>query len=311
MNILESISHALMIPEETLEYIIRSAPFRYKVFKVEKRSGKGKRTIAQPAREVKDLQYWVIEKILRNFPIHSAATAYRAGRSIGTNATKHAPNRFLLKMDFKDFFNSIKSDDFETYLKNRSSEEWSERDIAHLKRILFWDKERKGRLVMSVGAPSSPMLSNILMYDFDRKVQAYCARKRVRYSRYADDLTFSTNKANVLREIELRVTRICEEMDHPRLTVNTEKTVHASIGVGRRVTGLVLTNEGNISLGREKKRLIRAQVHQFLVGGLNLEEARKLRGMLAFVNSVEPSFIERLKVHYGSAEIDRVIKMQD
>jgi hypothetical protein len=300
-----------MIPEETLGYLIRTAPFRYKVFKVEKRNGKGKRTIAQPAREVKDLQYWVMEKILHNFPIHSAATAYRAGRSITTNAAKHAPNHFLLKMDFKDFFNSIRSDDLDAYLRKLSSEEWGDKDIEYLKRILFWDKERRGRLVMSIGAPSSPMLSNILLYDFDRRVQAFCTPRRVRYSRYADDLAFSTNKPNVLREVEVEVVRICKRMRHPKLTVNAEKTVHASARVARRVTGLVLTNEGSVSLGRDRKRLIRAQIHRFLMGGLNLEEKGKLRGMLAFVNSAEPSFIEKLRDHYGSAEIDKIFKMSD
>jgi retron-type reverse transcriptase len=311
MSILESISHDLMVPEASLGHIIRSAPYRYKVFEVDKKNGTGKRTIAQPARELKAIQYWVMANVLRQFPIHGAAMAYRKRRSISTNAAKHASNRFLLKLDFKDFFHSIKADDLEAFLAGREGVNLSTEDIFHLKKILFWNRRREGSLIMSIGAPSSPMLSNILMYEFDKKVQAFCGRKRVKYTRYADDLTFSTDRPNILREVEVQVAEICKRMEHPKLSLNTEKTVHASRGGARRVTGLVLANNGTVSLGHDRKRLIRAQVHHFLAGRLSPDEAVKLRGMLAFVNSAEPSFIQNLRDHYGSTEIDRIINLQD
>jgi retron-type reverse transcriptase len=296
-----------MIPEVTLGHIIRSAPYRYKVYEITKKDGVGKRTIAQPARELKAIQYWVMANVLRKLPIHRAAMAYRRHRNISANAAKHASNRFLLKLDFKDFFHSITADDLGAFIATHSELELSAEDTAHLRRILFWNRERAGRLIMSIGAPSSPMLSNILMYEFDQRVQALCTKKRVRYTRYADDLTFSTNRPNILREIEVQVADICVRMKHPKLRINTEKTVHASRRGARRVTGLVLANSGEVSLGRDRKRLIRAQVHHCLNGNLSANEASKLRGMLAFVNSVEPSFIERLRDHYGGKQIDRII----
>jgi len=311
MNILEAISHDLMIPEATLGHIIRSAPYRYKVFEIDKKNGMGKRTIAQPARELKDIQYWVMANVLRCFPIHAAAMAYRRHRDISTNAAKHATNRFLLKLDFKDFFNSIKADDLEAFLEGREDISLNAEDILYLKKILFWNRRREGKLIMSIGAPSSPMLSNILMYEFDKKVQAFCTKKKVKYTRYADDLTFSTNRANVLREVEVQVAEICKRMEYPRLLLNTKKTVHASRGGARRVTGLVLANSGEVSLGHDRKRLIRSQVHHFLIGRLSPDEMVKLRGMLAFVNSAEPSFIQSLRNHYGNAAIDKIINPQN
>lgn len=311
MNILGFISHDLMIPEVTLGHIIRSAPYRYKVFEIDKKDGVGKRTIAQPARELKTIQYWVMANVLHQFPVHSAATAYRRRLSIRTNASKHASNHFLLKLDFKDFFHSIVAADLEAFLTKRGDIDLSAEDIGHLKRILFWNRRREGKLVMSIGAPSSPMLSNILMYEFDKKTQAFCGKKKVTYTRYADDLTFSTKRANVLREVEVQVAEICKQLEHPRLRLNPEKTVHASRGGSRRVTGLVLTNEGAISLGHDRKRLIRAQIHHFLDGRLSPDESAKLCGMLAFVNSAEPSFIQSLRDYYGSVQMDRIIHSQD
>jgi retron-type reverse transcriptase len=236
--------------------------------------------------------------------------AYRRSRSISTNAAKHASSRFLLKLDFKDFFHSITAADLEAFLAAHWELDLSTEDIGHLKRILFWNRGREGKLIMSIGAPSSPMLSNILMYEFDQKVQTFCTKIRVKYSRYADDLTFSSNRPNVLREVEVQIAGICERMMHPRLRLNTEKTVHASRGGSMRVTGLVLANSGEVSLGHDRKRLIRAQVHYFLAGKLSPEDAVKLRGMLAFVNSAEPSFIQKLRDHYGSAEIERITNLQ-
>jgi retron-type reverse transcriptase len=297
-----------MISSSSLEYLIRSAPYRYKVFDVEKKGSVEKRQIAQPARELKALQYWMMDNVLKAFPVHRAAMAYLRGRGIKANAEKHAGQSYLLKLDFADFFHSITATDLEAYLKAKHPDDWSAEEINYFKKIFFWNRGRAGKLILSIGAPSSPMISNILMCDFDKAVQEYCVRKKVKYTRYADDLTFSTNRPNILREVKVQVELICKEMKHPRLTINEKKTVHASKGGSRRVTGLVLSNEGTISLGRDRKRLIRTQVHHFLTGQLSVDETNKLRGMLAFVNSCEPEFLERLRKAYGDEGIDHVMR---
>jgi hypothetical protein len=66
---------------------------------------------------VKALQYWVISNFLSRFPVHPAATAYRIGKNIADNARPHAHNRFLLKLDFKDFFPSIRAIDFRRFVE--------------------------------------------------------------------------------------------------------------------------------------------------------------------------------------------------
>lgn len=307
--LITKLSSDTMIQASALEYLIRSAPYRYKVFEVEKKGGMGKRTIAQPAREVKALQYWVIDNVLRDFPIHPAAMAYRKGSSIRDNASLHAQQRFLLKLDFADFFHSITAQDFEAYLAASSPNKWTREEVVQLERILFWNRNRAGRLIMSIGAPSSPALSNALMFEFDERVQAICRGMTVNYSRYADDLTFSTNFPNILRDVDAHVEGICRDLKHPRLVLRREKTVHASRAGSRRVTGLVLSNAGTVSLGRERKRLIRAEVHHFLSGNMEPEDAIRLRGMLAFVNAAEPTFLDRLRDAYGTDAISRIMSL--
>jgi RNA-directed DNA polymerase len=307
-ELLAKLSAVFLLPPDDLLYLIRSAPYRYKVYQVPKKEPGETRTIAQPAPEVKNLQYWVMENFLSRFPIHAAATAYRKGRNIASNAQPHARNRYLCKMDFRNFFPSIKSTDFERFLSaNASAAGWTEEEVGYLSRILFRRERRGGDLRLSIGAPSSPLLSNILLYRFDVAVSDLCSGNGVSYTRYADDLTFSTNRQKVLYQIEHEIPHICTRLESPKLFLNRKKTVHASKKEARRVTGLVLTNEGLLSIGREKKRQLRATLHRFVSGKLDAEETAKLAGMVSFIKSVEPEFLQRVARKYGQVALTRLL----
>lgn len=293
---------AVLLPQDELMGLIRSAPHRYKVFQIPKRTPGQFRTIAQPAKEVKALQYWVMNHVLSEFEVHPAATGYRKGRSIAHNARPHTLGRFLLKLDFKDFFPSLKAHDFRLFLK-RNKTDLDNESIEALCRILFWRPKGTKDLRLSIGAPTSPILSNILMIDFDMRVSTFCAAHNVTYTRYADDLSFSANSSEQLRLVEKTVVELCARSKSPSLTINQEKTVRVSKRHARRVTGLVLTNDRKVSLGREEKRRIRAWVHHFVTNRLDAEQIQKLRGMLNYVNSVEPAFLRRLRKKYGAGTI--------
>jgi retron-type reverse transcriptase len=303
-ELLQQLSTEFSLPMHDLIYLIRSAPYRYKVYEIDKKTPGQKRTIAQPARELKPLQRWVIQNVLAEFPIHESAMAYRKNWNILDNASRHARQRYLCKLDFKNFFPSIKAADFELFMRSASSAHpWTEEEIGYLSRILFWCKKRGKSFELSIGAPSSPMVSNILLYGFDLAIGTLCTQTDVVYTRYADDLTFSTNRPGVLQRIEIQIPKICTSLKSPRLLLNRQKTVYASKRGSRRVTGLVLTNDGLVSIGRNKKRIIRATIHKYMSGGLADNEAASLAGTLAFINSVEPSFLRRLSGQYGSAVI--------
>ena len=100
---------------------------------------------------------------------------------------------------------------------------------------------------------------------------------------------------------------MCKNLRTPRLIINPEKTVRVSKKNSRRVTGLVISNDARVSLGRGQKRLIRSRVHHFVLGKLTREQILELRGMLAFVHSVEPSFLIRLSEKYGSVTIRSLV----
>ena len=293
------ISRDIAFPAARLDALINGCPYRYKVYKIPKKGGKSKRTIAQPAKEVKMLQYWVIKNIFKHFKIHSSATAYTPGKGIKDNAKPHAKNPFLLKLDFKNFFPSISGDDFIKLLNDFPVDQFCDDDIIKLKKILFWKPARNSGLCLSIGAPSSPFLSNAIMYNFDKIMHEYCLSNSIAYTRYADDLTFSMqnkgSRAHIFEEVRATLSRI----NYPTLQINTEKTVFGSRASKRFITGVVLSNSGNISLGRARKRLIRAQLHHLSLEKLSNEEINSLRGMIAFARDIEPSFISRMEKKYG------------
>jgi RNA-directed DNA polymerase len=307
-NLLERLSNDLALPPDDLLYLVKSAPYRYKVYEIAKKAPGKKRTIAQPAREVKPLQYWVMKNVLAAFPIHPAAVAYRNGKSILDNAAPHAAHKYLCKLDFMSFFPSIKSTDFEKFMRlNPLASVWTEEEIGYLSKILFWRKKRNNVPQLSIGAPSSPLLSNILLYNFDLKIEALCAARGVTYTRYADDLSFSTNQPGVMVQLERQVAEICTKTRPPRLKLNETKTVHASKKGLRRVTGLVLTNDGRVSMGRERKREISAGFHRYVRGLLNEQEVAQLCGLISFAKSVEPVFLQTLAKKYGAAALNHLL----
>src|ERR1700680_1139676 len=108
-DLLASLGVAMLLSEQELMRLVKSAPRRYKVFKIPKRTPGQFREIAQPAKEIKALQYWVMNRVLSKFSVHPAAIGYRQGLNIADNARPHVYGRFLLKLDFRDFFPSIKA----------------------------------------------------------------------------------------------------------------------------------------------------------------------------------------------------------
>ena len=276
--------------------LIRSAPKRYKVHFIEKRNGRGMRLIAQPTAELKAVQRWVVTRFISQMPVHEAASAYRANRNICDHASIHARNKYLLKIDFKDFFPSIRARDFKRHaIKYLAIDA---RLASELALLLFRRDKNKGH-TLSIGAPSSPTLSNTLMYEFDTKLAKFCMNNEITYSRYADDLALSTNKPHRLDGAFKYIRELINSLAYPRLTINEEKTVFTSKKYQRKLTGLILTNVGGVSLGRERKREIRAMADYYRKGKLEEDLHGRLKGFLAFALSVEPEFVWTIRKLLG------------
>jgi hypothetical protein len=226
-------------------------------------------------------------------------------KSIKDNAERHASNGPILKFDFVDFFGSVRESDWTSYcVRNRV---FSEQEDLGLSAKLFFTRVPGSTILrLAIGAPSSPWMSNVLMYDFDEAVTRAVEKDKVTYTRYADDLTFSAKRTGFLNHVEKDLRKIISSLDSPRLKINEDKTVLATKKYRRVVTGLVLANDGRVTIGRERKRHLRAALHHAFLDKLQKDELLKLAGMVAYVKGVEPKYYQSLVSKFGSDIIEKL-----
>ncbi len=308
MNILSHLSEVFFMDVISLRSFIYTAPRRYKKYPIPKRNGDGNRIIAQPSKQIKSLQKYTINLLSDYLKVHHAAHAYISGKSIKTNAAAHQRNTYILKMDFKDFFHSITPDLFLKVLISRVNEnKITDEDSFLISNLFFWKLRGNSPLRLSIGAPTSPLISNTIMYDFDEEMTDYCHDLNIIYSRYADDLTFSSNEKDSLSTISTMVRRTLIKHFKRKIKINSEKTIFCSKAMNRNITGVVINNNNELSLGRKKKRMISSLVHKFSYSLLTQDEINYLNGILSHAHYIEPKFIERLKLKYSE---DVIIKIK-
>ena len=145
-------------------------------------------------------------------------------------------------------------------------------------------------------------LSSIIkrnLFELDRRLSEICKSNSVTYSRYADDLYFSTNMPNVLENILNALKQEIITIRHPKLLINHEKTVFTSRKRLRKITGITITSTNRLSIGRKRKRLIKSMVYEYINGTLSPNKVSYLKGIIAYIRSIEPSFIDTLEKKYG------------
>jgi RNA-directed DNA polymerase len=301
----ERASEELQLPVAFLDRMANHASYMYQEYDIPKKHGFGTRRIHQPSPQLKGIQRWLCRRVLADLPLHGAATAYVPGRGIRVNAEVHAKRRFLLRVDFRDFFPSITSSDIKSFLQAASDEldDWTAADRDFFVKSVC----RFGQL--TIGAPTSPVLSNLVCAELDGRIQQLASERSVYYSRYADDLFFSTDCPGILAGLPTALGGILRTIPYPRnLVINHKKTRHSSKKHRRRVTGLLLTPEGDVSIGHNRKRKLRSLIYRYT----QLSEAQRhhLAGWLAFAADVEPKFLERLAMKLGAANVRGAMSAQ-
>lgn len=302
-------SEMLSLSEHDIARLIVRAPYAYKRYSIPKKSG-GMRSIAQPAKETKVIQGLLVEDWFSQLPVHECAAAYTQGSSIKANAERHRQNSYIAKFDFLNFFGSITESDLVKHFSYFLCEKMSEQSIKDIARVSCVRDRLTAKLALSIGAPSSPVLSNAIMYHFDLAVNSWCSERNIVYSRYADDLTFSTSEKGSTSEVEKHILEALEVIPYPRLQLNHEKTVYASKKKQRRITGLVISNDNQVSLGRDKKRLISAMIHRYVHHELDEKSVLHLQGLMGFAMDIEPLFVAKMRGKYTGRVISDLLRQR-
>lgn len=216
----------------------------YRQFTIIKANGK-ERIISEPLPDLKFVQHWILENILEKCPVSKYAKAYVKKRTLRHNARFHKAQPVLLTMDIKDFFPSITEFDVFTIFK----------EIGYLDDVC-WFLANLCCLKKSLpqGAPTSPYLSNLRMEKIDSEISDYIVPRHIRYTRYADDLTFSGKI-----DIHETIRDVSAILYKNGFKINPSKTRVARQNARQEVTGIVVNS--HMQIPKEKRKSIRQQVY--------------------------------------------------
>lgn len=243
-----------------LEYVQILSTFSedfYKEYKIPKRNGK-MRIINEPLPNLKEIQTWILNNILLSpwvvENVSPNVTAFMPERCIIDNAKCHVGKRTVICMDLKDFFTSVKLIQVYAVFSDMGYGKDVAGTMAHLCTL-------EG--VLPQGAPTSPMLSNLVMKRIDKLITAFCESKDITYTRYADDLTFSTDQNFEYGKLIGYVKTV---MDYNKFTLNEAKTKVFHRNNSQNVTGIVV-NE-HLQVGKKYRKKIRQEMYYLQRYGL-------------------------------------------
>ena len=279
----------------------------YKVFTIPKKSG-GVREISAPVKMLKSFQTYTNMLLQALYEPTSAAMGFVPGKSVVDNAEKHVGMNYVLNLDLKDFFPSIPQARVWGALMSKAI--GFNLDVASAvaglccTEIVFYDDKPvlttvdlpKGaktekRNVLPQGAPTSPILTNIVARNLDRQLNHLAAKFGLNYTRYADDITFSSMH-NVYQEEGEFMTELRRIVAEQNFTINEKKTRLQKKGSRQEVTGLVVSDRVNVT--REYVRSIGSLLYIWERYGYDSAFARFLQHYTPKANRVSPPSMERV-----------------
>lgn len=295
---IEELASLIHIDFARLRLLVSNPECFYRRFCIPKRSG-GHREICSPSKEVKAIQAWILRNILDRLSPSPYATAYVKGRKLTDNVVPHQLNRYFLCLDITDFFPSISQRQvnsiFEAVGYSRSAS-------SIMSKICCYTNG------LPQGGVTSPALSNLVCLRLDRRLAGLAARRNIIYTRYADDITFSSNNRNAL----CRLIPIANEiLKSERFAPNRSKLRVLGPRINCRITGLVKNaSEARFGVGKAKKILMRAAMHNLLIKEKPFQEyptESSIEGWLSFVRSVDELAYNQMEKYWGQKKKDQAM----
>lgn len=261
----------------------------YRRWQIPKRDGSA-RTITAPKKDLKAAQRWALRNVFEKLPVHGAAHGFLPDRSVVSNALPHAGAHTVLKLDVKEFFPTITWKRVKGLLRKAGLRE----QPATLLALVCTEAPRQavefrgrtlyvatGPRALPQGSPASPAVSNAICLRLDRRVSALAKKFGCRYTRYADDLTFSWHApAKDEDEAGYATKGYGEGYGKGSAQDKREPRPRAPIGAVLHGVKQILTAEGFV-LNAEKTRIMRADDRQRITGLVVNEPPKGVKGVPA------------------------------
>ncbi len=279
-----------------------SADKVYKEFTIKKKSG-GERTITAPIKHLKLIQRTLNVILGAIYEPKSYVTGFVPHKSIVDNAKAHVNKNYVLNIDLENFFPSIELHrvkavlKLEPFLLNSVERE----KLAFLIARLCC---KDGRLPQ--GSPTSPVLSNIVCQQLDRRLNGLAKSANCRFTRYADDITFSANKDVFNQKFKTELERIIKEQ---YFAINKKKTRLQGLGYRQEVTGLIVNEKVNVT--KRYMGEIRAMLYNWDKKGYEVAEQRFLEVYIPAKGHVKKGTPNLKNVLWGKLQFMSMVRGKD
>ncbi len=302
----------------------------YRYVWMAKRSG-GARLLEAPKGVLRHTHRVVLREILEHVPVHGSVHGFLKGRSALTHANRHVHRKVVLRVDLEDFFASVGPGRIYGIFRHCGYPE----PVAHLLTALVTNSVPRSvwaaatppasaelrpafrRLGLHLahphlpqGAPTSPAVANLAAFGLDRRLAGLASAADLTYTRYADDLAFSSATPRTVPEMRRLVDVISDIVEDEGFRVNPWKTSVQRSGQRQRLAGVVVNQRANVE--RRQYDLLKATVHNAARHGPDSQNRSNvpafrdhLRGRIAWVNQVNPARGERLLATFNQIDWER------
>lgn len=263
---------------------------QYRIYVI--RQGSKVRKIEAPNEELKSKQRALIGLYNGYASFYPGCTA-RHGHSVLDNAAPHQGSCILFKTDIRSFYPSVTLNHLLRNFDLDGRPEWIK---EAREKVLTCLLSVNGELVLPTGAPTSPVLCNIAATDLDYTLANIASQFGYLYTRYIDDLTFSSRINEQSREFQYRVLEAIK--DHG-FTPHKNKTQWVLPDTDQKfaVTGIpLLTNRQTIGAPKEIRRICRARLDKIALNSLPLDKVTQ--GYLSYVRMIDQSAYMKLKDYH-------------
>ncbi len=285
------------INETTMEKIIFCNEKYYRTFTIPKKGEKDTyRSINTPYPSLKYIQDWIKKHLLSHIDISEAAHGFYKQRSILTNAKRHKESNVILNVDIKDFFPSIHQRRILGFFKS----------LGYTKKVSFYLSSLCClNSSLPQGSPTSPILSNIITKHLDKRLNGYCEKKNLIYTRYADDITISSISEELPPDLFCILNYIILDEG---FVLNKKKTRLAYKCKHKRiVTGIIIDEKGNLRPPRWFREKVKQEAYFIqkhgLIDHLNHLHSKGIKqdisafnGKIAFWKMISPQDKELQKI---------------
>lgn len=274
---------------------------------------KENKVLTKEAKKLCDYHKFIEKIIIEYIGVNQCVYSYVKDKSIYEAIYLHKNSKYFFKTDIQNFFNSIDKALIKNTIKN-NIDKVPVIDINNyldnMINLITYNN------ILPVGFITSPKLSNIILSLFDNEIEIYCKKNDIVYTRYSDDLIFSSNNQVLLQDLKNVIQTTLKELYGDKFRLNDRKTIFLDKTKKLSFLGIVITPEGHITVDKNLKENIKQLIYFYKNDKIKYQNhlekyydgsQSKAYGKLNYIYEVDKSFIRYLRKKYGNYIIDQFL----